>query len=166
MAMDDARTEISIRVGRDEDSEGLIALVSGCFEEYEGCVLNLDGIDADLIAPATAFNGQGGRFWVAAVGGKIVGSIGYGVKDGGETVELKKLYVNREYRRRGLASRLYDLVHGAAVDHGATTIDLWSDTRFLEAHAFYLSKGFDLQPETRHLNDPSKTTEYHFALRL
>ena len=166
MAMDDARTEISIRVGRDEDSEGLIALVGGCFEEYEGCVLDLDGIDADLIAPATAFNGQGGRFWVAAVAGNIVGSIGYTLKDQGATVELKKLYVNHEFRRRGLASRLYDLVHGAAVDHGAKAIDLWSDTRFLEAHAFYLSKGFELLPESRHLNDPSNTTEYHFKLGL
>ncbi len=158
--------KITIRDGRDSDSPGLIALVGGCFTEYEGCVLDLEGIDADLIDPAAAFERQGGRLWVAVTGGKIAGSIGYGVKDGGETVELKKLYVNCEFRRRGLASRLYELVHGAAVDHGAGAIDLWSDTRFLEAHAFYLSKGFEQLAESRFLNDPSKTTEYHFALRL
>ena len=158
--------KITIRDGRDGDSPGLIALVGGCFAEYEGCVLDLQGIDADLIDPATAFERQGGHLWVAVAGGKIVASIGYGVKDGGETVELKKLYVNREFRRRGLASRLYKLVHGAAVDRGAEAIDLWSDTRFLEAHAFYLSKGFEQLAESRFLNDPSKTTEYHFELRL
>ena len=166
MAGPEERDKITIRDGRDGDSPGLIALVGSCFEEYEGCVLDLDGIDADLIDPATAFKRQGGRLWVAVAGGKIVGSIGYGVKDGGETVELKKLYVNREYRRRGLASRLYGLVHGAAVEHRAKAIDLWSDTRFLEAHAFYLSKGFEQLAESRFLNDPSKTTEYHFARRL
>ena len=166
MAMDDAPAEISIRDGSDADSPGMIALVGSCFEEYEGCVLDLEGIDADLIAPATAFEGQGGRFWVAAADGRIVGSIGYAVKDGGERVELKKLYVNPEFRRRGLASRLYDRVDDAAAAHGAKAIDLWSDTRFLEAHAFYLSKGFELQSETRYLDDPSNTTEYHFELRL
>ncbi len=158
--------EISIRDGLDADSSGLIALVDGCFEEYAGCVLDLEGIDGDLVNPATAFRRQGGRLWVAVAGGKIVGSIGYGVKDGGETVELKKLYVNRAHRRRGLASRLYALVHAAAVSHGAKAIDLWSDKRFLEAHAFYLSKGFSRLDESRFLNDPSKTTEYHFALRF
>ena len=158
--------QISIRDGRDSDSPGLIALVGGCFDEYPGCVLDLEGIDADLVAPATAFERQGGRFWVAEAAGRIIGSIGYGLKDGGESVELKKLYVNREFRRRRLAGRLYALVHGAAADHGAKAIELWSDTRFLEAHAFYLSKGFEKLPETRFLNDPSQTTEYHFALHL
>lgn len=166
MAMDDAPPEISIRDGRDADSPGLIALVGACFEEYQGCVLDLDGIDADLIDPAATFAGQGGRLWVAEAAGRIVGSIGYALKDQGATVELKKLYVNRAFRRRSLASRLYELVHGAAVEHQAATIDLWSDTRFLEAHAFYLSKGFKQLAESRFLNDPSKTTEYHFARRL
>ncbi|MEE9195867.1 MAG: GNAT family N-acetyltransferase [Alphaproteobacteria bacterium] len=166
MAMDEAPAEISIRQGRDADSPGLIALVGGCFEEYEGCVPDLEGIDADLVDPATAFKRQGGRLWVAVAGRKIVGSIGYALDQGRETVELKKLYVNRAFRRRGLASRLYDLVRGAAVDHGAAAIDLWSDTRFHQAHAFYLSKGFEQLAESRFLNDPSKTTEYHFALHL
>ena len=158
--------EITIRDGRDTDQPGLIALVADCFAEYQGCVLDLEGIDADLVDPATAFTRQGGRLWVAEAAGRIVGSISYGQKDGGATVELKKLYVARALRRRGLASRLYALVHGAAVKHGAKVIDLWSDTRFLEAHAFYLSYGFEQLDETRYLDDPSKTTEYHFVLRL
>ena len=166
MAGPEDRDKITIRGGGDADSPGLIDLVGGCFAEYEGCVLDLEGIDADLIAPATAFESQGGRLWVAEAGGRIAGSIGYTLKDQGATVELKKLYVNHEFRRRGLASRLYDLVHGAAVDHGAAAIDLWSDTRFHQAHAFYLSKGFERLAESRVLNGPSKFTEYHFALRL
>lgn len=166
MADRDDRDKITIRDGRDSDSPGLIALVGGCFAEYEGCVLDLKGIDADLMDPAAAFEGQGGRLWVAVAGGKIVGSIGYTLHDGRETVELKKLYVNRAFRRHGLASRLYELVHAAAVDHGAGAIDLWSDRRFAEAHAFYLAKGFEQLAECRFLNDPSKTTEYHFARRL
>jgi putative acetyltransferase len=164
--MNEDDIEITIRDGTNADSPDLIALVGSCFEEYEGCVLDLEGIDADLVAPAAAFEAQGGRFWVAETGDRIVGSIGYGLKDEGVTVELKKLYVSRRLRRRGLASRLYDRVHDAAMEHGASMIDLWSDTRFLEAHAFYLFKGFHRLDETRVLNDPSDTTEYHFALRL
>ena len=68
--------KITIRDGGDSDSPGLIALVGSCFAEYEGCVLDLEGIDADLIDPAAAFERQRGRLWVAVADGKIVGSIG------------------------------------------------------------------------------------------
>lgn len=157
---------IDIRPGLDSDSPGLIELVGGCFAEYEGCKLDLAGIDAALTAPATAFEAEHGRFWVAEVQGRIIGSIGYAIKDDGRTVELKKLYVDSDCRRRGLATKLYGLVYQAAADLGAEAIDLWSDTRFREAHAFYLTKGFGKLGETRYLNDPSETTEYHFILPL
>lgn len=170
MVMGNDQIEITIRDGSEADASGLTDLVGGCFAEYEGCVLDLEGIDADLLHPETAFAAAGGRFWVAEAQGegkrRIVGSIGYGLKDDGATVELKKLYVNSNIRRLGLASRLYRKVYKAAVAEGAKTIDLWSDRRFVEAHAFYLSKGFAQLDETRFLNDPSDTTEYHFALTL
>lgn len=166
--MDD---DLLLRPARDDDAEGLIALIGGCFAEYEGCVMDLDGIDNELKAIATNFRRAGGKFWVledAASGNRIAASVGLSPSDfmGAGVVELKKLYVNSDYRRRGIASRLLDLVLEEAGEREAPAIDLWSDSRFVEAHAFYAHHGFEQLPETRDLNDPSNTTEFHFHREL
>ena len=48
----------------------------------------------------------------------------------------------------------------------AHTIDLWSDIRFREAHAFYQALGYSQTGGTRDLHDLSNSTEYHFIKRL
>ena len=153
--------DIFIREARDSDADGLIGLIGEIFKDYENCVLDLEGVDQELLAIDTYVKGLGGKFWVAERDGQIVGCIGYGRKEGG-VVELKRMYVAKSERRRGLATKLYGLVMAAAHELNARAVDLWSDTRFAEAHAFYLSKGFQQQPGTRDLNDPSNSTEYRF----
>jgi len=119
-----------------------------------------------LPAVASRFEAQGGQFWVAEdPAGRILGSVGYTPKDA-SAIELKRLYVAPDARRQGLATRLLALVLEAARARAASEIVLWSDTRFGEAHAFYLARGFVQTGESRELNDPSDTTEYAFRLRL
>ncbi|MCH8347800.1 MAG: GNAT family N-acetyltransferase [Proteobacteria bacterium] len=158
-------TDITIREAVDGDAQGLIALIGEIFSDYDNCVLDLERLDRELLAIDTCIKGLGGKFWVAEYQGEIVASIGYAPKGGG-VVELKRLYVARAWRRRGLADRLTGLIYQAAKDLRATAIELWSDTRFVEAHAFYLKHGFEELPETRDLNDPSNSTEYHFIKKL
>ncbi len=157
--------EIDIRFGRDDDSDGVIALVDQCFSAYPGCVLDLPGLDADLPRIAQNFKAQGGLFWVAEERGEIVGMIGYAPL-GDDVIELKRLYVSPMKRRAGLATRLLHLVTDSALKIGARRIDLWSDARFLEAHAFYMRHGFFRPGDTRYLNDPSETTEHLFRRDL
>ncbi|MCG8505946.1 MAG: GNAT family N-acetyltransferase [Sphingomonadales bacterium] len=157
--------DLTIREARDNDAEGLIALIGRCFAEYAGCVLDLDAFDRPLLAIASSFAAEGGEVWVAEREGRIVGSGGYADKGGG-LFELKRLYVDRSARRQGLASRLLELVETAVAGKGGTAIDLWSDTRFIEAHAFYERHGYRRLPEMRDLADPSNTTEYHFMKEL
>lgn len=156
--------EISIRRARDDDAPGLISLIGAIFKDYDSCFLDLDNLDRELLGIDTAMLAGGGKFWVATRAGRIVGSIGYTVA--GDGVELKRLYVAAECRRAGLANRLADLVYSAAEAVGARTISLWSDTRFVEAHAFYLKHGFEMQPKTRDLNDPSHSVEFQFIKKL
>ena len=151
--------ELSIRLAKDSDADGLVALIEGCFNEYEGCVLDPEGIDKPLYAIRSWVEAEGGEFWVAEDGSRIVGSVGW-VRDA-SGMELVKLYVNKKCRRRGLATRLLRLVEQAAEERGLE-INFWSDTRFLEAHKFYTVHGYEKLTETRELNDPSRTTEYHF----
>lgn len=159
-----ATTTIDLRVAADEDAGAVIDLVARCFADYPGCVMDLPGLDADLPQVATRFREAGGCFWVAEEAGRILGCIGYA--PGVDGIELKRLYVAREARRHGLATRLLGLVLDAARRHRAAAIHLWSDTRFGEAHAFYVRHGFEQTGETRKLHDPSDTTEYAFRRNL
>ena len=158
-------TDITIREAADADAQGLIVLIGEIFSDYDNCVLDLERLDQELTAIDSHIKRLGGKFWVAECEGEIIASIGYAPKGEG-LVELKRLYVAKEWRRLGLANRLTDLIYQAAENLRATAIELWSDTRFVEAHAFYLKHGFEKLPETRDLNDPSNSTEYHFIKRL
>lgn len=162
--------ELVLRPARDGDADGLIELIGGCFAEYEGCAMDLDGIDAELKTIATSFAEAGGKFWVledAASEYRIAASVGLAPSElVAGALELKKLYVNAAYRRRGIASKLLDLVLDEARESQAPAVDLWSDTRFVEAHAFYGHHGFRQLPETRELNDPSNTTEFYFIREM
>jgi len=153
-------SELIIRQAEDSDAEGLINMIEGCFHEYDGCVMDVDGVDAGLKAIKSYVEAADGEFWVVVDGGQVVASVGY-MCHGTNQVELVRMYVDKNYRRMGLASKLLSLVRDAAKRRGAK-IDMWSDTRFVEAHAFYIYHGYAKQDETRELNDPSNTLEFHF----
>jgi putative acetyltransferase len=155
-----------LRPVTDADAEGLIALVGACFDEYPGCVLDLPGLDADLLAPATEVARRGGAWWVVERQREIVATIGAGeLRDDG-LLELKRLYVGPTARRRGLAAALVGVVEAYAAERDAVTVDLWSDTRFLDAHRLYERLGYVATGETRELHDPSDTTERRFRREL
>lgn len=158
--------DIHVRDARDADAEGLIALIGGCFSEYPGCLLDVDGELPELRAIATAFRGWGGRFWVAERAGRVVGSVGFTPGKRGGYAELKKLYVERSARESGLGSALCALVESEARGAGYRRIDLWSDTRFTTAHRFYEKRGYTRGPTTRELHDSSNTVEYYFEKAL
>lgn len=153
------------REATDEDSPAVIALIAGCFAEYPGCVLDLPGIDAWMQAPSAAYAGSGGRFWVVLDGAVAVASVGFKpVSD--EVVELKSLYVAAAARRGGLGRALVALVEDCALALGSGRVELWTDTRFADAHRLYERLGYVRGAVTRYLHDPSMTTEFSFAKDL
>lgn len=155
-----------LRTVTDGDAPGLIRLIGDVFAEYPGCVLDLPGLDADLRQPATTARATGAGWWVLEADGRIVATIGASTLRDDGSVELKRLYVAASHRRRGLARGLVALVEQHARQVGATSIDLWSDTRFTDAHALYVGLGYAPTGEERDLHDPSDTTEYRFTRRL
>jgi putative acetyltransferase len=154
-------SDILIRDARDSDADGLIALIGGCFSEYEGCVLDLEELP-ELLGIATAFREMSGRFWVAERGGRVVGSVGFspGKKPG--YAELKKLYVEKAARKSGLGGALCKLAEDEARKAGFGGMEMWSDTRFTTAHAFYQKRGYKKGEKTRFLHDKSNSEEYYF----
>ncbi|MGB0685151.1 MAG: GNAT family N-acetyltransferase [Planctomycetota bacterium] len=151
-----------LRDARDEDSAGVITLIESCYAEYPPNVLDVDGEEPELRAPASSFD----RFWVVeGEDGAIVGCIAVALA-GRPVAELKKCYVGRPLRGQGWGRRLVAEVEAAAAAAGCTAVELWTDTRFTLAHRVYQALGYRPSGRTRELHDLSQTTEYHYAKRL
>jgi putative acetyltransferase len=162
----DTSASIAIRDARDEDADALIGLIGPIWLSYPGIVFDVDAEVPELRAIASAFGTKGGRFWVAEREGSVVGSAGMAPAADPSGAELHKLYVSPEIRRAGLASRLLDRVETEARHSGAQFLELWTDSRFVEAHAFYERHGFARLPEVRRLDDLSRSTEYRYRRPL
>ncbi|HVR73830.1 MAG TPA: GNAT family N-acetyltransferase [Planctomycetota bacterium] len=156
----------ALRQALDGDGDALIALIAACYSEYPGCILDVDREEPALRAIATDFGARGGRFWVAEEAGKVVGCVGAVPSRAPGGMELKKLYVAREARRLGLGARLEGMVEAEARARGADHVELWSDTRFLDAHRLYERLGYVRGLATRELHDLSQSVEYYFRKRL
>jgi putative acetyltransferase len=156
----------ALRAITDADAEAVTSLVGRAYAEHDGCVLDLPGVDADLLEPASAAARRGGRWWVVEDDGRVVASVGTGPRHDDGLMELKRLYVAASHRRRGWARSLVARVEAHAAGHGVRAVELWSDTRFADAHALYAELGYVRTGDTRRLHDPSDTTEYRFTRAL
>lgn len=156
-----------LRPVADSDAAALQALVGGCFAEYENCVLELDGLDAWMHAPAAGYaTKRGGLFVLPNPAGGLLGSAGWQPGTDGGAIELKTMYVSARARRGGVGSALLGVIERVARTSGARRVELWTDTRFLEAHRFYESVGYVRQPGSRELHDVSQTTEIPYTRGL
>lgn len=154
-----------VREVHDGDSAALIELIGGCFAEYPGCVLDLDDLDRWMLAPRSAYDGWRGRMDVVELDERIVACCGSRPLTD-DAVELKSLYVAAPARRHGLGAELVAGVEERARAAGARRVELWSDSRFSDAHRLYARLGYRRLAGTRRLDDPSDTTEHSFAKDL
>ncbi|MGE3107480.1 MAG: GNAT family N-acetyltransferase [Phycisphaerales bacterium] len=158
---------IRFRPARDADVPRIREIIARIYADY-GDVLDIEREDPHLQDPCAYFRRTGGELWVAeveAVPSPIVaGSGGVVLRDG--EAEIKTVYVAHDHRRRGIARGLVKLAMNHAREVGARTVAprrimLWSDTRFVEAHALYESLGF-IRGEVRHVRIVNAFSEYRF----
>jgi GNAT superfamily N-acetyltransferase len=150
-----------LRAAVDDDSWPLIALISACWAEYPGCIVDVGGEYPELRAPARHYEAAGATLWVLPEGEWIAACVGL-VPRRDQPAELVKLYVARHRRGRGLGMALVAWVEQQARAGRAAGIELWSDTRFHDAHRLYQRCGFQETGARRQLHDLSETTEYQF----
>jgi GNAT superfamily N-acetyltransferase len=158
-----------LRAGRDGDAEGFIALISACWAEYPGCVMDLDGEVPELRALASYYGAKGGALWAAEQGGRVVGMVGTAPLDGGapgDVWEICKMYAYAAQRGTGLAQALIAAAEGHARGRGATAMRLWSDTRFDRAHRFYEKCSYVRAGPIRVLDDLSHSLEFEYGKPL
>ncbi len=149
---------------RERHGDGPWRVVSAVFDEY-GFPFAESDYDADLLDPATHYDGRTGWFAVAEdAAGSVVGCVG--VTDEGEGLfELHRLYVLASARRSGAGSELVRWVLDTAKAHGATRIELFSDIHFEDAHRLYERFGFRCR-RFRYAPDPWQSREWGFELVL
>jgi GNAT superfamily N-acetyltransferase len=153
----------TIRAGRDDDADGIIALISACWAEYPGIVFDLDGEVPELRALASHFSALGGTLWVAESAGAVVGTIGVAPQPPNGNWEIGRMYMAPASRGTGLAPVLLDTAECHARARGATRMALHSDTRFDRAHSFYEKMSYLRAGPVRVLHDRSNSLEFAFS---
>lgn len=122
-----------------EDVPDVIRLVAETLAELGlsfGC-----GSETDEQLRALPASYEGGAFWVAYDGSRLLGTCGmYPVKPG--VFELRKMYLRPAARGTGLGKQLLDTALGWARERRATHVVLDTMEKMTRAIAFYEAHGF------------------------
>tara|TARA_B100001741_G_C16479106_1_gene563924 strand:- start:688 stop:1161 length:474 start_codon:yes stop_codon:yes gene_type:complete len=153
---------MKLRQARNKDGNQIISLIRKCYRDYPDCYLDVVNDSPELNYVYSYFKKNKGKFWVYEKNKRIIGCMG--IAPGREkSIEIHKLYIDKKYRRKGLATRLLSMAETYALNYKIKKITLWTDTRFKESHKTYKSLNYKKLKTTRKLFDISKTTEYTFT---
>lgn len=149
-----------IRPGTDADAPAFIRLMREAWAEYPGVVFDLEGELPELRHLATHFAERGGALWLSEDGHGMIATRPLREDD---AWEICRVYLDKAARGSGLAQRLLAVAEGHARAAGARRLVLWTDTRFLAAHAFYEKAAYVRQGAIRILDDLSNSLEFRYA---
>ena len=142
-----------LRLAKQQDRQAIIRLIDQVLREY-GDEICLTGADHDLTDIDGHYQQVGGAFIVLDDEGTIRGTHAV-VPDGihHDVCFLRRLYLEQGLRGDEWGIRLMDWTLEWAAAHGACRVELWSDTRFERAHAFFRRYGFRQDGRTREMHD-------------
>jgi len=138
-------------------------VVAAVFDEY-GFPFHENDYDADLARPDLHYPPERGGFGVAELDGEVVGCVGV-TDEGAGVFELHRLYVLATARCHGLGRRLVQWVVDEVRRRQGSTIVLFSDIHFQDAHRLYTRVGFRCT-RFRYAPDPWQSREWGFELDL
>ena len=128
------------------DTDIVIGLILPIQREEFGVSVTAED-QPDLREIETFYQSGSGDFWLAEIGGTVVGTIG--LKDiGGGQAALRKMFVAVSYRGKeyGVAAALLETLLAHARSNELRTIFLGTTDKFLAAHRFYEKNGFSVIP--------------------
>jgi len=135
------KTQPRLRPANNKDCDNITSLVYSILREYD---LKPDPTctDADIQDIESSYFGQGGMFFVLEVeDGSIIGAYGlYPIDE--KTCELRKMYLHKAHRRKGLGKFLLDDALSKARKIGFKRMILETASVLKEAIALYKSYGF------------------------
>jgi GNAT superfamily N-acetyltransferase len=120
---------------------------------------------------ADYYGERGGGFWVAVDGSRIVGMFGLESSSGGGSMELRRMYVDADIRRRGIARKMLAFAEAECRRRNVFQIELSTSELQGEALSLYRSSGYLEAGEEIASNASNKTIgggirRFHFTKRL
>jgi GNAT superfamily N-acetyltransferase len=119
---------------------------------------------------ADYYRERAGGFWVAVGGQRIVGTFGL-ESSGDEAMELRRMYVDPDVRRRGIARRMLYFAEQECRRRGRQRMELSTSELQQEALSLYRNAGYTLAREEFAVAASNKTVgggirRYHFSKML
>ena len=145
------RRVMNLRPARNSDMDSVVRLIDGVYREY-GDKICLDDVDKDLGDLVGYY--REGLFMVLEEKDEVRGTVALvpsGLRPG--ICELKRLYLHGSLRGSGWAERLVNWAAEEGRIMNMRRMELWTDTRFERAHAFYRRLGFGFDGVIRIMND-------------
>lgn len=151
--MSDATSPLDIRPFRAADREAVRDLFirvnrsiapEPLKEKFEAYIARSLAEEIDRIAEY--YGERNGSFWVAESAGTVVGMFGL-EPDGPDAMELRRMYVAPEARRRGIARRMLQFAEDECRGRGQRSLTLSTSELQGEALALYRAAGYSLQRE-------------------
>jgi len=138
---------LTIRRANNNDLKKIIKLIEEFYKTQDD-KLNLNKFDNDLIDIEKTYFDTKGCFWVAESPlKKIVATLAIKYH-ANNTIELKRLYVDKKHQRQGIASKMVDKAINRTKKIKCHKIFLWTDKRYKTAQLFYKNLGFVQTKET------------------
>ncbi|MDO8629906.1 MAG: GNAT family N-acetyltransferase [Phycisphaerales bacterium] len=136
-----------IRSATNADADAIRTLVFGVLGEY-GLLAEHEGVDADLSDIEGNYIARGGLFdLVLDDAGQLIGTVGLYPRGDG-VAELRKMYLVKIARGRGIGKMLLERVLGRARELGFARIELETSSKLVEAIGLYKRYGFQpFQPD-------------------
>ncbi|WP_409363509.1 GNAT family N-acetyltransferase [Bradyrhizobium liaoningense] len=137
-------------------------------DAFEGYIVRSLTEEIDRIADY--YGERNGGFWVVAAGADIIGM--FGLEPAGDAaMELRRMYVDPDARRRGIARRMLDFAEQECRRRSRFRMDLSTSALQREALALYRSSGYELVREEIADTASNKTLgggirRYHFTKAL
>jgi len=171
----------TIRLATRADEPSIQHVIRTVYDEY-GWPWYPGDYHKDLYDIQAAYFDHGGKFWVAEVDGKVVGTTALEVFDRfpgteGQTIvdgtirgagcdcSVERLYLLAECRGTGIGSALWKQTIAGARELGRTRMEIWSDKRLVEAHGMYEKYGA-VRIGDRLCHDPEQSPEWGMVLDL
>ena len=119
---------------------------------------------------ADYYSERNGGFWVAVDNGRLIGMFGLEPSADG-TMELRRMYVDPDVRRRGIARRMLDFAEEECRRRSRPRLDLSTSELQREALALYQNSGYELVREEVAVTASNKTLgggirRYYFTKAL
>ena len=133
--------QYKMREYKKSDYGPLLKMVELVLSEFH-MALDKNGIDSELENMEKVYSQDRSKFYVVECDGQLIGSIGIRPL-GRNTCELRKFYVLKEYRGRGLGGRLLRQALIFSIEKGYKMIQLEVSAKHEPAIHLYESHGFE-----------------------